>query len=295
MSIRSLGTFAATTGGTILGATAGLVAAALLADFVARTNGSSAAWALGLLVLTYTAIPAIAIGALTGRWAARRRARRDAAASLAGVGTRAPTHPVGLLAGLILGLWATVILLDVTVWASQLLRRYVAFIPAANASALLLLRVGVLVGIWQIGRGTSRAVSDALDTRGGRPRLLDVAIVGAFLAFCALSLAGIALQELLVAPSVSALSDGAILLGIALLIGLVSRALLRRSRHATRLALAVGSLIVGAVAIWMVLAPPVGVDAATYQATAILTVVMASFVLYVRWRLPDGADRANAR
>lgn len=266
----------------LIGGALGFVAALLLGEFVARFHGTPDGWGIAIGVLALAAVPTIAVGIVVGIAVDNR------AASAVSASEHAPTHPIGGIAGLLMGVWAALIFGIFNTHGREMLSRHPDAPAALVASAILLLRVGMLAGIWLIGRGTSRAISKALDTRGGGRVLPDVTVIALLFWFGAFNLASAGVGDLLSEPP-RILFHPAIDFGLALLAGGLALALLRRSQYAFHLALAVAALVVVTMIVTWVLSPADADFMQGFRDTLIASAVMVAFVWYVRWRLRQRA------
>ena len=159
---------AGTATGALLGCGFTITLLVLGADAASEADGSSAAWALGLVVLYMGAIPALLLGAIGGGWVGRRYLARRRLAPWHDKprGIVLGHYPVSWLGGVSAAIASSVIVLPGPAFLIQITSMYIGMLrPTAMAGVTLLVLLVALLGMVSIGRSTLHALDRAIHKR----------------------------------------------------------------------------------------------------------------------------------
>jgi hypothetical protein len=167
--------------GAIIGATLGLAVVLIAADMVSTADGTSVAWAKGLVVMYLAAPVSMGIGAIAGGILRARppKASKAPAWTTPPSGTWWGHYPVSWIAGWLVSF--VVALFVVLPMASLVLSLFLAFIgmlfPLLNKLTWLLVMATVIYSMVSVGRSVMRLVDRSIYRRRSRaePPVLGVA------------------------------------------------------------------------------------------------------------------------
>ena len=156
--------------GVISGATIGLVIALFVANIISTRDGTSVAWAKGLVVMYFAGLPALILGGVVGGVLARRFAARPVELPWEAppAGTWIGHYPLALVGGTIIGVASSIIILPM---ASIILELFAIFLgmlfPRLQSAMGFAVVLTVLGGMVAAGRWATRM----LDRRIHRSRM----------------------------------------------------------------------------------------------------------------------------
>ena len=158
--------------GAIIGATLGLTVVLFAAEMVSEADGTSVAWAKGLVVIYLGAPVAMGIGAIAGGILRRRppKSSKAPAWTTPPAGTWRGHYPVSWIVGWIVSFLAALIVLPT---ASLVLSLFLTFIgmlfPLLNKLTWLLTLVTVIYSMVSVGRSVMRLVDRWVYRRQAAP------------------------------------------------------------------------------------------------------------------------------